>query len=123
MSDKQTVENQDIILGLDPPNKNIKDFYEKWGMKYDSTDIYPELTGKGSLQTMKTLAENFKTLETASDIVGLIGTLFGGTSNAIIGEIGQYLGAGFEKAMNGISEVTDKHVRQSYKKNSLPVIK
>lgn len=123
MADKKNMENQDIILGLDPPNKNITDFYNKWGMKYDSDSLYPELTDKGSLQTMKTLSENFKLLEAASDIVGAIDSYFGGFAKEILGTIGQYIGAGFEKAMSGISEVADKHVRQSYKKAPSPVVK
>ena len=112
--------NKDQFLSLDPLNINIKEVYKDWGMKYDSLSPYPELEEHGGyLNNLKTISDNFKLLQTGTDVIQTILTLYGGdVLNQLLKIFGTAAGNTAEGIMTKLSGAADKHVRNSFKKDS-----
>ncbi len=105
----------DKVLGLEPPNANLKEFYDDRG--WDLSD-YNQNTEKeaGQFARMHLVGENFKKIQAGMGLVDLLNPFKGFTEplKALLGPGADKIAGQVASTMETIANQTDSNLRQSF---------
>lgn len=106
---------RDKLLGLEPPDTNLKKFYDdhNWNNAFSSNDE----AAAGQFASMQTTYKTFVLIEQGGSLLQLIANFsgFGKALMDVLELVGAEAADAMEKSMDRVSDGVDQNVRNSYR--------
>ena len=111
----------DQLLGLNPPNANLLEFYADRGWNQTDYRSHSEKEN-GQFARMQTLGSHFKAIQGGAALVGYLAEFsgFGTALKGVLGEVTEKLSVTVENTMSKVSSTLDQQTRTSFSESPVP---